>query len=201
MSSIRSSLLSALICAVFVAVPTQATLAQQAPAVTVRTVLALTSLPSVVHAPLFFKLSKVELAGGQTTKYFGPVGFIYVLSGSLAVGTQAGRQSLQKDDAFLMDAGSTHSLSVSGSEPALFLHYVLARSAELDQAIEQPPAVVTELYRTPGPIPDLKAGRYEFTLTRVSYPRMPPQCPSLSVGGSALLRPVGIGNLHRRRED
>ena len=194
MSSTRSSLLSALICAVFVALPTQATLAQQAPAATtVRTVLALTSLPSVVDAPLFFKLSKAELAAGQTTKYFGPVGFIYVLSGSLAVDTHAGRHSLKKDDAFLVAAASTHSLSVSGSEPALFLHYVLARSTELDQAVEQPPAVVTELYRTPGPIPDLKPGRYEFTLTRVSYPRMLPNVPHYRSGAALYYVRSGSG--------
>src|SRR5919201_1394472 len=154
MSSIRSRLCLALICALFVALCTQAALAQQAPAATtVRTVLALTSLPNVTDAPLFFKLSKVELAAGQKTTYSGPVGFIYVLSGALAVATDGGQRTLQQDDALLLPAGKTHSLSVSGSEPALFLHWILARSTELDGAVEQPPAVVTELYRTPRRIP------------------------------------------------
>ena len=61
----------------------------------VRTVLAVTSLPSVVDAPVFFKLSKIELAAGQATKYSGPVGFLYVLSGAIAVQTDAGQRSLQ----------------------------------------------------------------------------------------------------------
>jgi len=71
------------------------------------------------------KLSNVELPAGQTTKYFGPVGFIYVLSGSLAVQTDAAQRSLQQDDALLVTADITHSLSATGAQPALFLHYVL----------------------------------------------------------------------------
>jgi quercetin dioxygenase-like cupin family protein len=149
-----------------------------------RTVLAVTSLSSVVDAPLSFKLSKVELASDQTTKYFGPVGFLYVLSGSLAVRTEAGQRLLKPDDAFLTAAARTYSLSVSGPEPALFLHFVLARSTEIDQAVEQPPAVVTQLYRTPSSIPDLRPGRYEFTLTRVSYPHMPPNRPHYRSGAA-----------------
>jgi quercetin dioxygenase-like cupin family protein len=194
MNSIRSRLGSVLIAAVLVTLPTQAPFAQQPPAATtVRTVLGVTSLLSAVDAPLFFKLSKVELAPGQTTKYFGPVGFLYLLSGSLAVQMDARQHSLQQDDALLVTAGKTHSLSGSGSEPALFLHFVLARSSELDQAAEQPPAVVTELYRTPRPIPDLKPGRYEFTLTRVSYPRMPPNVPHYRSGAALYYVRSGSG--------
>ena len=183
MTNMRSLLLPALIAALtFV----QSARAQQPPAATiVRSVLALTSLPSVVDAPLFFKLSKAELAPGQTTKYSGPVGFIYVLSGSLTAQGDAGPRSLQPDDALLVAAGKSHSLRAVGSEPAIFLHYVLARSHELDQS-DEPPAAVSELYRTPRAIPDLKPGRYEFTLTRVSYPpRMAPNPPH-SRSGAAL---------------
>jgi hypothetical protein len=48
----------------------------------------------------------------------------------------AGQRSLQPDDAFLVTPGSTHSLNASGSQPAQFLHFVLARSSELDQPAE-----------------------------------------------------------------
>jgi quercetin dioxygenase-like cupin family protein len=185
MNNTRSRLRSPLIASAFVALSTQATLAQQTPPATiVRTVLAVTSLPSVVDAPFFFKLSNVQLATGQTTKYFGPVGFIYILSGALAVQSAAGQRSLQQDDAFLVASGDTHSLRASGSQAALFLHFVLARSSGLDQPAEQPPAIVTELYRTPRAIPDLKPGHYEFTLTRVSYPRMEPNSPHYRSGAA-----------------
>jgi quercetin dioxygenase-like cupin family protein len=194
MNSIRSRLRSALICTVLVTMSTQTPLAQQGPAATtVRTVLALTSLPSVVDAPLFFKLSNVELAAGQETKYSGSVGFIYVLSGSIAVQTDSGQRALQQDEALLVPAGKTHSLSVSGSERALFLHFVLGQATELDQATEQPPAVLTEFYRTPRPIPDLKPGRHEFTLTRVSYPRMAPNPPHYRSGAALYYVRSGSG--------
>src|SRR4051794_37209935 len=119
MSNGRSRLRSALAAAAFAALSAQAALAQQPPTTTiVRTVLAVTSFPSVVEAPLFFKLSKIELAAGQTTKYSGPVGFLYLLSGTLAVETDSAPRSLQSDDAFLVAAGKTHSLHASGSQPA-----------------------------------------------------------------------------------
>jgi hypothetical protein len=129
MSSIRSRLYPALIIALFVTLSVQASLAQ-APTI-VRTVLAVASLPSVVDAPLFFKLSRVELAPGQMTTYFGPVGFLYALSGALLVQTNAGQQSLQQDDAVLVAADSTYSLRTSTAEPALFLHFVLGRPPTL----------------------------------------------------------------------
>ena len=44
---------------------------------------------------------------------------------------------------------------------------------------------MTELYRTPWPIADLKAGPYEFTLTRVTFPpRMPPNVPHYRSGAA-----------------
>src|SRR5204862_2757174 len=130
MNNIRSPLRSALLAAALVAFPAQTALPQQPPATTiVRNVMAVTSLASVVDAPLFFKLSKIELAAGQTTKYSGPVGFLYVLSGALAVQTDSAQRSLQPDDAFLVTAGNTHSLDASELQPAQFLHLVLARSS------------------------------------------------------------------------
>jgi quercetin dioxygenase-like cupin family protein len=172
-----------------------AALAQQpSGTTTVRTVLALTSLPSVVDAPLFFKLSKGELAVGQKAEYVGPVGFIYVLSGALAVQTDAAPRSLQQDDAILLRAGATHSLNAAGPEPAVFLQFALAQAAELGQAAARPPAIAAELYRTPRPIPDLKPGRYEFTLTRVSYPpRMPPNQPHYRSGAALYYIRSGTG--------
>src|SRR5438093_6914661 len=88
MDNIRSLLASTLVAAAFVALPAQTALAQQAPPATiVRTVMAVISLPSVTDTAVFFKLSKIVLAPGQTTKYPGPVGFLYVLSGALVVQT------------------------------------------------------------------------------------------------------------------
>jgi quercetin dioxygenase-like cupin family protein len=191
MSSNRSRLCLALMTALFFITPIQPSLAQT-PTI-VRTVLAVTSLSSIVDAPLFFKLSKVELASSQTTTYFGPVGLLYTLSGTLIVQTSAGEQSVRQDDAVLVTANTTYSLRTSGTEPASFLHFVLARSTDVDQAAERPPAVVSELYRSPEAIPDLKPGRYEFTLTRVSYPRMTPNTPHYRSGAALYYIRSGTG--------
>jgi quercetin dioxygenase-like cupin family protein len=194
MNHVRSRLGAALAAAAFAALSAQTALAQAPPTGTiVRTVLAVTSFPSVVEAPLFFKLSRIELTAGQTTKYSGPVGFLYVLSGALSVQTDSAQRSLQPDDAFLVTAGNTHSLTASELQPAQFLHFVLARSSELDQPAEQPPAIVSELYRVPHAIPDLKPGRYEFTLTRASYPRMDPNPPHYRSGAALYYVRSGSG--------
>jgi quercetin dioxygenase-like cupin family protein len=171
----------------------QDTSAQQPISTPVRTVLALTSLPSVVDVPLFLKLSKVELAAGKSANYFGPVGFIYVLSGSLTASGNGGPRALHKDDGHLAGAGKMHSFT-TGSEPVVFLHFVLARAADLEQAAARNPAVVTELYRTPGPISHLKRGPYEFTLTRVRFPpRMLPNPPHYRSGAALYFVLSGSG--------
>jgi quercetin dioxygenase-like cupin family protein len=187
MNTVRAAVAFLLLC-----VHGETTLAQQPPAATtVRTVMALTTLPSVVSAPLFFKLAKVELAAGQTTKYAGPVGFIYVLAGSVEVHTEGSQRALKQDDALLVSADKPH--SVSAAEAASFLHWVLARSEEVDIAAA-PPAVVSDLYRTPRAIPDLKPGRHEFTLTRVSYPpRMAPNAPHYRSGAALYYIRAGNG--------
>jgi quercetin dioxygenase-like cupin family protein len=188
MKCTRSRLLATLLSAAFMSLPlnAQTCLAQQGPVVTpVRTVLALTSLPSVVDAPLFFKLAKVQLPANKSTNYSGPVGFIYVLSGSMFVQTDVGRHSLREGDALLLDAGRFHSLTAAGSEPAIFLHFLLARAIELNQAAAPEPAIVTELYRTAEPISHLNAGPYEFTLTRVTFPpRMALNAPHYRSGAA-----------------
>jgi quercetin dioxygenase-like cupin family protein len=188
----RSRPWSALIATLFIVLFAETSVAQT-PTNIVRSVVAATSLPSVVDAPLFFKLSKVELAPGQTTTYSGPVGFLYALSGSLTLQMNAGQQSLRQDDAMLVAANSTYSIKNSASEPALFLHFVLGPSSELDQAAEHAPAVTSEMYRSPQPIPDLKPGHYEFTLTRVSYPRMTPNVPHYRSGAALYYILSGLG--------
>lgn len=188
MKGVSSSIVAAVIavaCLVFVG-RGEETLAQQAPSSTpVRTVLASASLPSVVDAPLFFRLSKIELNSGQSTNYSGPIGFIYVLSGILTSQVDSEKLALRQGDGLLVTASKVHSFTAAAAEPAIFLHYVLGRAEELDRAAEQEPAIVTELYRSAEPIPQLKPGPYEFTLTRVTFPpRMAPNVPHYRSGAA-----------------
>jgi quercetin dioxygenase-like cupin family protein len=161
-------------------------IAQQSPSSTpVRTVLAVANLPSVVQAPFFFRLSKIELNAGQSTNYSGPIGFIYLLSGALESQVNGQKRTLQPGDALVVTADKVHTFVAASAEPAIFLHYVLGRGEELDRSIERAPAIVTELYRSAESIPRLKSGPYEFTLTRVTFPpRMAPNVPHYRSGAA-----------------
>ncbi len=181
-------------CLLFIARP-GIIVAQEAPVSTpVRIVLALASLPTVVEAPMYFKLSRIELGAGYTTNYAGPVGFVYLVSGSLTVQADTQR-SLRAGDALLVTPGSLFSFTAAGTEPAVFAHWVLGRAGELDEATEREPAVVTELFRNSDPIPNLKSGPYEFTLTRVTFPpRMAPNVPHYRSGAALYYILQGSGS-------
>ena len=184
------------ICLAFVAALIQATLmnsvvAQPAPgapssAGILRTVLASAALPGLVDAPRYYKLARVSLVAKQTTSYNGAIGFVFVLNGSLDVTSGAAHQHLDKEDGMLVAAGTSTTFKAGGTEPAVFLHFVLATAGELDKPMEGSPAVVTELFATKLPIPGLKSGPYEFTLVRVSFPPRLPANPLHRRSGAAL---------------
>src|SRR4051794_22828240 len=101
-------------CLLFVARPARI-VAQEAPVSTpVRSVLALASLPTVVEAPLYFKLSRIELGAEDTTNYAGPIGFVYLVSGSLTVQADTGKRSIKAGDALLVAPGSLYSFTDPG---------------------------------------------------------------------------------------
>jgi quercetin dioxygenase-like cupin family protein len=153
---------------------------------TLRAVLASTALPSVVDAPRYYKVLRVSVPARQASTYNGAVGFVFALSGSLEVTNGTDRQLLGKGDGVLVAGGKNTSFKASGSEPAVFLHFVLPTADELGKPMEGRPAVVTELYRTPSPIPGLKPGPYEFTLVRVTFPPRLPSNPPHHRSGAAV---------------
>jgi quercetin dioxygenase-like cupin family protein len=84
----------------------------------------------------------------------------------------------------LIAAGST-TFRAAGSEPAVFLHFVLASSDESSTSVGSGSTNVTELLRTK-PIPGLKPGPYEFTLVRVTFPARFPINPPHRRSGAAM---------------
>ena len=196
LTSMRLTVVAAIAAALLFVSRPGTPVAQEAPVSTpVRTVLALASLPSVVEVPIYFKLSRIELGAGHTTNYAGPIGFVYVVSGSLTVEADTGKRTLRADDALLVTADSLHSFTAAATESALFVHWVLGRADQLDQAREGDPAIVTELYRNAEPIPDLKPGPHEFTLTRVTFPpRMAPNVPHYRSGAALYYILEGSGS-------
>lgn len=133
----------------------------QAPPAIVRTVVAATKLPSLGDAPLYFKAVSVWIPPGQKISLSGSNGIVYQLSGMTEV--SAGEAKTMKGgEGVVIAAGTPVSVTAGNSESTL-LYFLLAPKEALDQPVAAAPAVVTELYRTARPLPELKSGSYELT--------------------------------------
>jgi quercetin dioxygenase-like cupin family protein len=161
-------------------------LAQTQPANTVRTLLAAGHLDSVVDTPLHFRLFGVRLPAMERVSYSGPNSILYVLSGTLTVALDGTAQTVSEGAGVFIPADRTAAFGATGIEPAHFLQFVLAPGAEA----QKPPlgglARSEELYRSPEPLPGLRAGPYEFSLTRVTLPAGMPVNPPHYRSGAAL---------------
>lgn len=187
MSVMVRSGLAAGILVVAVAVPASA----QTP---VRTVLAIAALPSVVDVPLHFKLLRISVPAGQVTSYAASNGFVYQVSGALAVSTDGDSAALRPGEATFVPVGKRATYKVTGNEPGVFLHFLLVPASEIGKAVAAEAASVSELYHTAAPIPNLKPGSHEFTLTRVAFPPRLPSNPPHYRSGAALYYIVsGVG--------
>ena len=143
-----------------------------------RAVLANSGLSNVVDAPLHFKLLRVSVPAGQSAASTVGDGFVFQISGVLAVVSESGRRILREGEAVFVGGGKSTTLRAEGGGPAAFLHFLLLRASDLDKAAEGAPATVTELYRTAAPIPGLKLGPYEsFALSSVFSQDTPVMLP------------------------
>jgi quercetin dioxygenase-like cupin family protein len=142
-----------------------------------RTVVASTKLPTLGDAPIHFRAVRVTLPSGASSRVSSSNGILYQLSGSTEVSIGAEARKLSPGEGLVIAKGGAATLKAGDGEPSIFLHFLLASSADLDETLEAAPAAVQELYRTAAPLPALKPGRYDLSLTRVTFP---PQMPSNS---------------------
>jgi mannose-6-phosphate isomerase-like protein (cupin superfamily) len=167
----------------FVALPA---FAQSQPANTVRTLLAAGRIGSVVETPLHFWLFRVALPAADRVSYNGLNSMLYVLSGTLSVSLDGTAQTIPEGAGVFIRASQEARLGVAGAEPAQFLHFVLAPAAEGQKPVIGSPARAEELYRTGEPLPGLRSGPYEFSLTRVVLPAAMPPNPTHYRTGAAM---------------
>jgi quercetin dioxygenase-like cupin family protein len=160
--------------------------AQSPPANTIRTLLAAGRVASVVDTPLHYRLLAAGLSANERVSYNGPNSMLYVLSGTLSVGLDGAPQLFSEGTGVFIPAGSTTILSATSAERAGWLQFILAPAAEFQKQLLGPPAIVEELYRTPEPLPGLRAGPYEFSLTRVALPAGMPANPPHYRSGAAM---------------
>lgn len=162
------------------------TLAQTQPANTVRTLLAAGHVGSVVDTPLYFRLFAVRLPATEHVSYSGANSMLYVLSGTLTVALDGGAQTVSEGAGFFIPARRAAAFVATGVEPVRFLQFVLSPAVEAQKPPLGGPASAQELYRTAEPLPGLRAGPYEFSLTRVTLPARMPTNPSHYRSGAAL---------------
>jgi quercetin dioxygenase-like cupin family protein len=160
--------------------------AQSQPTSTARMSLAAGRLASVVDIPLFFRLYRVSLPAGQRSSYGGSTAMLYGLSGAPTIDIDGTVQSLAAGTGAFIPAGKTATVGALGSEPTNLLLFVLTPRPNQRKPLLDRPAVMTELYRTPVPLPGLQAGPYEFSLTRVTLPTGMPADPPYFRSGAAL---------------
>jgi quercetin dioxygenase-like cupin family protein len=184
---------SFLVCAAALAAPATGQTPTGAAAVA-RTVVASTKLPTVVDSPLHFKAVSVTIPSGASSRVSPTNGIVYQLSGSTEVSVGGQVKTLGPGEGLFIAGGNAATLKAGEGAPSTFLHFLLARTADLDKPLEASPAVVQELYRTAAPVPALKPGAYDLTLTRVTFPaQMPSNSPHHRSGAALYYIVSGTG--------
>lgn len=171
--------------------------AQTAPGIarptTLRQVLASGPLRTVVDAPVYFRIARVSLGAGQSTTYAGLDGVIYQMTGTLVLDGPSGGVTVQEGDGAFLSAGEKVTAKAAPGR-ATYLHFVLVREPDLKKPLASGGAIATELRPPAGPLPGLKPGPYEFSLTRVTFPpRFPRNAPHMRSGGALYYILSGTG--------
>ncbi|MEO7117154.1 MAG: cupin domain-containing protein [Caldimonas sp.] len=121
-------------------------------------------------------------------------GILYQVSGSTAVTLDAGTKVLSGGEGLFLPSGQAVSLKAAPGEPAVLLQFRLVSALPAGQPVETAPAIVSELYRTTTPIPDLKSGGYDVNLSRITFPPgMPPNPPHYRTGAALYYVLAGTG--------
>jgi quercetin dioxygenase-like cupin family protein len=170
--------------------------AQTEPATAVRTPLAMADLPSVDRLPLYFRLYHAVLPKTQSTSYQGSNAMLYDLSGAAVVTLGGGApQPLAQGAGAYLATGQEVTITAAEAEPAGLLLFVLTGLPNQRPPLNRP-AAIRELFRTPEALPSLRAGPYEFSLTRVTFPAgMAPNPPQSRVGATLYCVIAGTGSL------
>ena len=147
----------------------------------VRTLLASGPVGSVNQLPLYFRLLAVHLKAGERMSYNGSASMLYALSGRANAVIDGTVQPLGEGEGVFIPAHHIAEITAKGS--AELLQFVLWSS---DDQKEIQSSAVQEIYRTPTPLPDLKAGPHEFSLVRVTFPAGMPANPIHYRSGAAL---------------
>ena len=157
-----------------------------APSATARTVVAAAKLPTVTNVPLHFRAVSVTVPPGEKTGVLAANGILYQISGSTEVSVGGEAKMLSAGEGLFIAGGQPATLKAGSGNPSTLLHFFLVPAADLDRPAETAPAAVRELYRTAAPIPELKPGGYDISLTRITFPAQMQSNPPHHRSGAAL---------------
>jgi len=151
------------------------------------TVLASGHLDSVIEVPLFFRLYRARLPAAQHASYQGSSAMLYDLSGASMIQIGGGAaEPLAEGAGVFIAAGQEVTITAAASEPTDLLLFLLTARPNQGRRLLSRPAVAQELLRTGDPLPGLKAGPYEFSLVRVTFPPGMQADPAHYRSGAAL---------------
>jgi hypothetical protein len=172
--------------ALAVALPAAPAAAQPQSVSPAATVLASGSIASVVDLPLFFRLYRVRFPAAQRAPYEGSSTILYDLSGPAALDIDGATHPLAEGTGTFIAAGQTVTIGAGQSAPAEFLFFILTARPNERRPLFERPESVAELFRTEDPLPGLRAGPYEFSLSRATFPAGTPPGPADYRSGAAL---------------
>jgi quercetin dioxygenase-like cupin family protein len=156
------------------------------PAATGRAVVAATKLTVLGDAALHFKVVNVTIPAGASSSVATTNGIVYQLSGSSKIAAGGEFKTLSPGEGMFIAGGNLATVKAGAEGPSTFLHFLLASAEDLDHFVATPPAAMQMLYRTTAPLPDLKPGRYDLTLTRVTFSAQMASNPPHHRSGAAL---------------
>ncbi len=160
------------------------------------TLLATGHLDSVVNMPVYFRLYRARVPAARHASYRGTSAMLYDLSGASMIEIEGGTaQPFAEGAGTFVAAGQKATISAPASAPTELLVFVLSALPNQRPPLDLP-AVTKELYRTGDPLPDLRAGPYEFSLERLTFPAgMPADPPHYRTGAALDYVLAGTGEL------
>jgi quercetin dioxygenase-like cupin family protein len=158
-----------------------------------RAVLAAAKLASVTDMPLYFRVSQIAIAPEARTGTANSAAVLYQISGSTQVSISGQSRTIRVGQGLFVPRNAKPQLQAAGRS-SILLRFSLESAADLSRASETAPAAVSVLYTTTEPIPDLKSGPYDITLTRAIFPAgMPTNRPHHRTGAALYYILSGVG--------
>jgi len=149
------------------------------------TMLAVSKMHNVTATPLYVRLIGTTLYFGEARSFSAGDGFLYQVSGTSVVIIDGTTNTVRPGEAIFIAGRKDFVIRAEPGEPSTYLRFLLSPAADLDQP-DLSLGTGRELFRSKSPVPGLKQGTYNLSLTRVTLPHQTPSDPPHHRSGAAL---------------